>query len=138
MFALSIHSVFEGIAAGLANELSDLWTFIIAISLHKWAAAMSLGISMSKNFKDQKATVYILLTIFSLATPLGISIGMLVSDSSALTEIIFNSLAGGTFVYIACSEVIVEEFSVSELKWLKMLAFMVGAGVITDFNLIET
>jgi len=32
--------------------MPDLWTFIIAIGLHKWAAAMSLGVSMSKNFKD--------------------------------------------------------------------------------------
>ena len=137
MIALSTHAVFEGIAVGLVGELSDLWTYLIAIGLHKWAAAMSLGISMNKNFKDEKMTIYILLLIFSFATPLGISIGMLVSGSSELTEIIFSSLAGGTFVYIACSQVIVEEFSVNEYKWIKMIFFFLGACLITSLHFLE-
>ena len=65
MIALSTHATFEGIAVGLVHDLSDLWTFVIAIGLHKWAAAMSLGISMNKNFKDEKSTIYILLLIFA-------------------------------------------------------------------------
>lgn len=65
MIALSTHAVFEGIAVGVVDELSDLWTYVIAIGLHKWAAAMSLGISMSKNFQDEKKTIYLLLIIFS-------------------------------------------------------------------------
>lgn len=138
MIALSTHAVFEGIAVGLVKDLDDLWTYVIAISLHKWAAAMSLGISMSKNFKDETTTMYLLLLIFAFATPLGISIGMGVSGSSDLTDIIFSSLAGGTFVYIACSEVIVEEFSTPEFKWLKMCAFLLGAGLITSLNFIES
>ena len=57
MIALSTHSVFEGIAVGLRDEINEVWTFIIGITLHKWAAAMSLGISMSKNFKDEQKTI---------------------------------------------------------------------------------
>jgi zinc transporter 1/2/3 len=137
MIALSTHAVFEGIAVGLVKETSDLWTYIIAIGLHKWAAAMSLGISMSKNFVDETRTMYVLLLIFSFATPIGISIGMIVSDGSELTDIIFSSLAAGTFVYIACSEVIVEEFSTPNYKWIKMLAFLLGAVLITCLNFLE-
>jgi zinc transporter 1/2/3 len=138
MIALSTHAVFEGIAVGLVKDLPDLWTYVIAIFLHKWAAAMSLGISMSKNFKDETTTMYILLLIFSFATPLGISIGMAVSSSSVLINIIFSSLAAGTFVYIACSEVIVEEFSTPEYKWIKYLAFLLGATLIACLTLIES
>jgi len=64
MIALSAHSVFEGIATGMIKDTSKLWTFVIAITAHKWAAAMSLGISMAKNFKNQTGTMYIILTIF--------------------------------------------------------------------------
>lgn len=138
MIALSTHAVFEGIAVGLVKDLDSLWTYVIAISLHKWAAAMSLGISMSKNFKDETKTMYLLLLIFAFATPLGISIGMGVSGSSGLTDIIFSSLAGGTFVYIACSEVIVEEFSTPEYKWIKMIVFLLGAALITSLNFLES
>eukprot|EP00345_Euplotes_harpa_P013210 CAMPEP_0168339656 /NCGR_PEP_ID=MMETSP0213-20121227/13590_1 /TAXON_ID=151035 /ORGANISM="Euplotes harpa, Strain FSP1.4" /LENGTH=90 /DNA_ID=CAMNT_0008345727 /DNA_START=201 /DNA_END=470 /DNA_ORIENTATION=- len=89
---------------------------------------------MSKNFKDENRTVYVLLLIFALATPIGVSIGMCVAGSSELTNIIFFSLTAGTFTYIACSEVIVEEFSTPEYKWFKMLFFLIGAGVILSLN----
>ena len=138
MIALSSHAVFEGIAVGVVDELKDLWTYVIAIALHKWAEAMSLGISMSKNFKEEgNGLTYLLIGIFSLATPIGIGIGMLVSGSSALTSIIFFSIAGGSFIYIACSEVIVEEFSTPEYKWIKMFFFLLGAVLITCLNFIE-
>lgn len=137
MIALSAHSVFEGIATGLSKEIGNLWTFVIAIGAHKWAAAMSLGISMSKNFKNEVMTMYIILIVFSLATPVGILIGMAISNASDIMDIIFSSLAAGTFVYIACSEVIVEEFSIKRFKWFKMLAFMAGASLITVLGLME-
>ena len=117
--------------------MPDLGTFIIAIGLHKWAAAMSLGVSMSKNFKDEANTIYMLLVIFSLATPIGIVLGMIVGGDSVITDVIFSSLAGGTFVYIACSEVIVEEFSTPNYKWIKMLMFLLGAVLITCLNFLE-
>jgi zinc transporter ZupT len=40
MFSLSYNAFFEGIAIGVANTLSDLWVFIIAISIDKWAEAL--------------------------------------------------------------------------------------------------
>ncbi|CAI2373214.1 unnamed protein product [Moneuplotes crassus] len=138
MIALSTHAVFEGIATGMVDDSHDIWTYIIAILLHKWAAAMSLGISMNKNFKDDKKIMYLLLFIFSFATPVGVGIGMGIANSNAITEIIFSSLAAGTFVYIACSEVIVEEFSIPKYKWIKMLAFLLGAALILCLGFIES
>ena len=52
MLALTLHSIFEGIAVGLSDTKKELSEFVIAILLHKWAAAMSLGISISKNFHN--------------------------------------------------------------------------------------
>jgi len=37
------------------------------------------------------------------------------------------SVAGGTFIYIAASEVVVEEFAVSNYKWTKFFFFLCGA-----------
>ena len=137
MVGLSTHSVFDGIVVGLEDELSKIWSYVIAISLHKWAASMSLGISMSKSFKNQRGLIAILMGIFSLATPLGIGIGMLVSGKSNLAEIIFNSLTAGTFIYIACSEVIAEEFADPKNKYLKMTFYLFGAVLISVINHIE-
>jgi len=53
-------------------------------------------------------------------------------------EVIFNSFAGGTFIYIAASEVIVEEFSMpGRKKWLQMIMFLLGASIITSLWLLE-
>jgi len=45
--------------------------------------------------------------MFAIATPLGVGIGMALADAGDLVDIIFSSLAAGSFVYIACSEVVV-------------------------------
>ena len=131
MTALSVHSLFEGIATGMASDTGDLVSLIVAIVLHKWAAAMSLGISMSRSLGDNKVMIISLLTIFSLATPIGIIIGAATMGQSEITDVIFNSLAAGTFVYIACSEVIIEEFSLPNAKFVKMIVFLFGIVLIT-------
>jgi len=136
MMALSVHSVFEGIAVGLADEKGELWEFMLAITLHKWAEAMSLCVSVSKNFEDDKRMVYTLIGTFSFATPLGVLIGMCISGGGIMMHIIFNSFAGGTFLYISASEVIVEEFSVNIKKWTKLLAFLFGACFITVLSVL--
>ena len=52
MIALSVHSVFEGLALGLSKEESDVVNMVIAICVHKGAAGSSLGISLVKTFPD--------------------------------------------------------------------------------------
>lgn len=72
-----------------------------------------------------------LVAIFAIATPLGIILGIFLGEAPPIVDVIFSCLAGGTFVYIACSEVIVEEFSMPGGKWLKLLSLILGATVIT-------
>ena len=44
VMALGLHSIFEGIALGLADELSETEVLVAAVMIHKWAAALSLGV----------------------------------------------------------------------------------------------
>jgi zinc transporter ZupT len=71
------------------------------------------------------------MVLFSFATPFGICLGLLLENSSEIVEIIFTSLAGGTFIYVSCSELIVEEFALPGNRWWKFLAFIIGAIIIT-------
>jgi zinc transporter 1/2/3 len=140
LVALSTHAIFEGIALGLTNDMSATINIMMAILFHKGPEAISLGVSLSKNFKldEEKKKAIRLLLIFSLTTPLGIGIGMLLHGSNGMIEILFSSIAGGTFIYIAASEVIVEEFSIPGNKWPKMVTFLLGAIIITCMWLIES
>ena len=50
LIALSTHAIFEGIALGLTKELAASMNIMFALVIHKTAASMSLGISITKNF----------------------------------------------------------------------------------------
>ena len=68
---------------------------------------------------------------------MGVTLGILLSGLDDIYEIVFSSLAAGSFVYIACTEVVVEEFSIPGNRYLKLLAFLIGATVITMLWFIE-
>lgn len=131
MIALSVHSIFEGLALGLSKSESGVTSMVIAICIHKGAASLSLGISLVKTFPDNFNLCRWLLFTFSCATPLGVIIGMVVANAGDIYGVIFSSIAAGSFVYIGCNEVIVEEFSVVGNRWWKLLAFLCGASIIT-------
>lgn len=137
MIALGVHSLFEGIALGLGSETSQVLALVLAILMHKGAAGMALGTSLSKAFPNDDMHVVKLLFMFAIFTPIGILIGWAAGSSGdGAVEIVFNCLAAGTFIYIACSEVIVEEFSTPHGKYLKFLFFVFGIAFISCLGLM--
>ena len=113
LIGLGTHALFEGIALGVGKELRSVEIFALAIVMHKGAAGMSLGISMAKTFPDEKRFVTLMIVLFGVFTPIGVILGIVIGESGPLVEMTFGCLAGGSFLYISCSEVIVEEFSIS-------------------------
>lgn len=136
LVALSFHGLFEGIALGLSKQARQTITLMIAIIGHKWAESLTLGLSFFKTGTEKPMFIK-MIVIFSLFTPVGLGLGMILNEGSDLISSIFMSLSVGTFLYIATSEVIVEEFSVSRHKWSKFLAMMVGILLITGFTIWE-
>ena len=119
--ALGTHAFFEGIALGLTRDSSASFNIMVGLFIHKTAASLSLGISILKNFDRQDiGKGNLLMFLFALGTPLGILTGLLLQGkNNEMLEITMSSFAAGTFVYIAASEVIVEEFSIpGRPKWL--------------------
>lgn len=78
-----------------------------------------------------------LILLFSIFTPFGGIIGVLLSESSDLVEGIFLGLSTGTFLYIACSEVIIEEFALTKYKYTKFFIFLLGGLLVNGLSLIE-
>ena len=101
MIALSIHSMFEGLAAGLQMNVESLLNIIFAVVIHKCAASGSLGIALVRSFPNNFKAVRWLIFTFSCATPLGVILGMIFANAKEIYSIIFSSLAAGTFIYIA-------------------------------------
>jgi zinc transporter 1/2/3 len=77
LIALSTHALFEGIALGLTKDLAPCVNIMLGLVIHKTAASMSLGISISKNFEEEDVKKGLtLLFSFALATPIGIALGL--------------------------------------------------------------
>ena len=135
--AIGFHGLFAGISIGIGEKLNDTLIIIIAILAHKWAAALSLGVTFVKLFVPNKQ-FYILMTIFALITPVGTVIGLIVKQSSnELVEAIFLSVSSGTFFYLSMSEILVEEFEKKENKYIKFTVFVVGCLAISFLVFFE-
>ena len=129
LIALSVHGIFEGMALGVMNTIKECSILFSAIILHKWAAAFALGISFYKSGTEKELFIKMIL-LFTSFGPIGIIIGMFFSDAGNLIKGIMLSISGGTFIYVAASEVIVEEFSLSKKTHIKYLWFLIG-GLLT-------
>lgn len=136
LLALSVHAFFEGIALGLLDDDKEIFYILLAIAFHKWVEALSIGISLNKANLD-KDVLMVLILLFSLTTPAGVILGMILRGINKIFEAIFISISAGTFLYISASEVIVEEFSLNTCKYAKFMAFVVGASMITFLTFFE-
>lgn len=99
--------------------------------LHEVTAAIALGTSLSKTGFTLRQMV-ILLSLFTLLTPIGIITGMLINNATnALVDVVFMAISIGTFLYVACGEVIINEFGNGKNLWAKLIAMAV-AGLVTS------
>ena len=137
LLALGFHGFFEGMALGIQGELRDSLFLALAIAAHKWAASLTLGISIIKSGIQIKQLI-IMILIFGFIGPVGIALGMIIrATASEIVEGIFLAISVGTFLYIACSEVLVEEFEHSDYKYFKFCAFLFGGFFTAGLSLIE-
>ena len=79
LIALSFHSVFEGLAIGLQLDLGALVDLFVAVIAHKAVMAFSLGLNLAQaRLKFLRFAISVM--IFSVASPIGMVIGMALSD----------------------------------------------------------
>ena len=99
---LSVHSLLEGAALGLANSWTLSIIILVAIMAHKWAASFALAVQINRSKLNINLSILFFL-IFAVMTPLGIFFGTLISNhlqNINLLAPIFNALAAGTFLYL--------------------------------------
>ena len=137
LLALGFHGFFEGMALGIQGKLRNTLFLSLAIAAHKWAASLTLGISFIKGGAKLKQLIISIL-IFGLIGPAGIAIGIILSEMcDEVVEAFCCAITVGTFIYIACTEILVEEFENSEFKYAKFLMFMIGGIFTAGLALLE-
>lgn len=109
---------------------------VIAIVSHKWSDALTVGLSfVSAEVEFVSAVKY--MVFYSFMTPLGILLGYFVSQLGNEKMVgTFKAISVGTFIYISCGEIIVEEFAISKNKAMKFLFYCLGVTFIVLVGLI--
>ena len=137
LLSLSIHGLFECLALGIQTVYKKTLFLFIALMIHKWAEAFALGILFVKA-KFSKKFFYLIIILFSVVGPIGVAIGIVLAETAGeLVEGIFLSISTGTFLYVACSEVIIEEFSTPEKRYIKFGLYLVGCVFAAGLSLLE-
>jgi len=134
--AIGIHATFEGMAIGIETEFAGCFGIALAVICHKWAEGLTLGLAFFKADVDVK-TATIMIGIQAIMNPLGILIGWLLSNQGAVVTGVFQSISAGTFLYIACGEVIVNEFNLKRFRVFKFFLFCIAIGFVTLLFFIE-
>ena len=137
LLALSIHGLFECLALGIQNNSKNTLFLFIALMIHKWAEAFSLGIFFVQA-KLAKKNYYLLIIFFAIIGPIGVLLGIILSKTAnEFIEGVFLCISTGTFLYVACSEVIVEEFSTPDKRYLKFFLYLIGTVFAGGLTLLE-
>ena len=141
VIALSVHSFMEGLGMASKNQKEELMAFLISLFAHKWIEAFALGASVMQAEFGKLLTFFVLLA-YSALTPIGILLGILLdaffkshyADSKVeILEGVFNGAAVGSFMFVACVEMIPPQFGhgmpVNRHAYGRFLTVLFGYGV---------
>lgn len=139
--ALSLHSVFEGLAIGLQPDVDSVMQFFLAVGLHKAVIAFGLGLNLAQSSLSLWAIIRSNM-VFALASPVGMAIGMGIEDfghsvNESIVNGILQGLACGTFFYVTFFEVLPHELNQGGDRLLKLLAILIGFSVICGVMFLD-
>ncbi|XP_077776575.1 zinc transporter ZIP1 [Podarcis muralis] len=141
LLALSLHSVFEGLAVGLQEEEAQALEICLALLIHKGVIAFSLSLKLLQG-RLRPRVVAACLFLFAIMSPLGIGLGVVLTETPLaalhqLSRCVLEGLATGTFVYITFLEILPHELNSSEQRILKVIVLLAGFALVTSILFIK-
>lgn len=119
---LSVHSVIAGVLLGLEEHLYATLVILLGVLCHKGSAGFALMVSAhgaGLTLREQRAV----LATFAAMTPVGVLVGMFAADAlhgnlaaAAPLSGVFNTLAAGTFIYVAVFHIIDAELTTGDAR----------------------
>ncbi|RZC38782.1 Zip domain containing protein [Asbolus verrucosus] len=124
VLALSVHELFEGLAVGLESSSKNVWYMFGAVSAHKLVIAFCIGVELvSTGLKTCLVAIYVF--IFAVVSPLGIGIGIIVTNkgesSTDIPSVFLQGLASGTLLYVVFFEILSSERKSGLKQFLSVL-----------------
>ncbi|KAH7665161.1 Zinc/iron permease protein [Dioscorea alata] len=147
--ALCFHSVFEGIAIGVAETKADAWKALWTVSLHKIFAAIAMGIALLRMIPDRPLLSCASYSFaFAISTPIGVAIGIII-DATTQGKVadwiyaISMGLACGIFIYVAINHLLSKGYMplkniTADTPLNRWFAVVLGVGVIAVVMIWDT
>ncbi|KAK4711525.1 hypothetical protein R3W88_006038 [Solanum pinnatisectum] len=111
-----VHSVIIGISLGTTENPKTIKPLIIALSFHQFFEGMGLGGCIFQA-KYKARTIIIMVLFFTVTTPSGIAIGMMISkgyneqsSTALIVQGVLNSASAGILIYMALVDLLATDF----------------------------
>ena len=142
LVAMSCHKLFEGLAVGLQDSSSEVWSLFLAIIIHQCVISFSLGIQFAENLQHPRRAV-LFIFIFAVMSPVGAAIGTGLTEGSAghagamnIASAVLQAISAGVFLYVTFFEVLGREVGCDH-NILKVILILVGYAVIAVIQLVN-
>lgn len=146
LLALSMHSIFEGLAVGLQGDVKNILQIFAALTIHKCILAFSLGLNFVQNHMTVRGTLGSGF-LFAITSPIGIGVGIIVFQftvNPVMSNLVCGLLEGiacGTFLFVVFFEILPHEFNTNAHltnRMLKLLFLLVGYATISLLLFLST
>ena len=141
LLAMSIHTVFEGLAIGLQPNTTAVWSLFFAVIIHKCVIAFSLGIQFAENIQHTARAV-LFIVFFAVMSPLGTAIGTAMTETTHggsvsvdIASTILQGLSTGVFLYVTFFESLGREVG-SDHSLIKVGLIVLGYSAIAIIQLL--
>jgi zinc and cadmium transporter len=122
---IGFHSILDGVAIGAGSLLNLSTVIILAVTVHKFPAALALSSLLMRGGEYSKKKILRSMFIFALATPLGAVLAILLFQGvDEYLVAMAMGVSAGTFLFISTADLlpaVVEEHEGKEYKNLVSL-----------------
>ncbi|XP_017864831.1 PREDICTED: zinc transporter ZIP1 [Drosophila arizonae] len=137
ILALSLHELFEGMAIGLEGTVATVWFMFGAVAAHKLVLAFCVGMELLVARTRAYLAIIYLIT-FSIVTPIGIGVGIAISQQSNGNQTnvpsgILQGIASGTLLYVVFFEILTQ----SHAGWRAYLAALAGFALMFGLQILS-
>lgn len=124
---IGFHSILDGIAIGAGTMMNLSFIIILAVTIHKFPAALALSSLLVKGKEYTKKKVLLSMFIFALATPVGALVGVFVfqgvDDYVVATAL---GISAGTFLFISIGDLLPTFYEEHEKGYKNLVSLCLG------------
>jgi zinc and cadmium transporter len=124
---IGFHSILDGIAIGAGTMMNLSFIIILAVTIHKFPAALALSSLLVKGKEYTKKKILISMFIFALATPVGALVSVFVfqgvDDYVVATAL---GISAGTFLFISIGDLLPTVYEEHEKGYKNLVSLCLG------------